>query len=220
MRSGTLTHCNTLKQQPRGCLLARFTGAPRQGIHNAVLRRARNEHARRSRYAIVYLTASGVKYSNCLCTDTMPLRGRRERKRNKAKQIYTHTKHNRGKNTELSWMGFKLTHSRVLVWRSPCTVQCAYTTTHTEYVSAHHGGEASPLAHHEHVLVLGLRHVSRGQRSQTHQLIQTCTQRENVCLHHQIEKRNRYIIYIRSFGQLISSCIYVLQLYTAVELYM
>ena len=105
-------------------------------------------------------------------------------------------------------MAFKPTHSRVLVWRSPCTVQCTYTTTHTEYVSAHHGGEASPLAHHEHVLVLGLRHVSRGQRSQTHQLIQTCTQRENVCLHHQIEKRNRYIIYIRSFGQLISSCIY------------
>ena len=63
MRSGTRTHCNTLKQQPRGCLLARFTGASRQGIHNAVLRRARNEHARRSRYAIVHLTASGVKYS-------------------------------------------------------------------------------------------------------------------------------------------------------------
>ena len=62
--SGTRTHCNTLKQQPRGCLLARFTGAPRQGIHNTVLRRARNEHARRSRYAIVHLTASGVKYSN------------------------------------------------------------------------------------------------------------------------------------------------------------
>ena len=78
MRGSTRTHCNTIQQQPRGCLLARFTGAPRQACTTPSrgARRARNEHARnraivsvvraRSRYAITHLTASGVKYSNQL----------------------------------------------------------------------------------------------------------------------------------------------------------
>ena len=42
-----LLYNSILKLQLCGCILARFTGAPRQGMHNAVLRRARNGHARR-----------------------------------------------------------------------------------------------------------------------------------------------------------------------------
>ena len=36
------------------------------GTHNAILKRVRDAHARRSSYAIVHLTASGVKYSTQL----------------------------------------------------------------------------------------------------------------------------------------------------------